>query len=91
MQPGREGAGGWHWAPGAAAKSVRRTSLAAFHHRTTPEMDGGVRRISSGITVDQRAEQNYYALALVMNFNSILVKTIYSGDCLQDGALALAG
>lgn len=49
-------------------------------------MDGGVRRISSDIAVDQRAEQNYYALALVMNFNSILVKTIYSGDYPQHGA-----
>jgi hypothetical protein len=49
-------------------------------------MDGGARRISSDITVDQCAEQNYYALVLAMNFNSILGKAIYSGDCLQHGA-----
>ena len=58
-------------------KAGGRTPLATFNHRTTLEMHGGVRRISSDIVVDQRSEPTYYTytLALVMNFNSILVKT----------------
>jgi hypothetical protein len=66
MPPGRGGTDGRHWAPGIAAKSGRRTSLAAFNRLTTPEMDGGVRRISSDITVDRRAEQNYYAFGVIV-------------------------
>ena len=66
-----------------AAKSGGRTELvplATFNHRITLEMHGGVRRISPDIVVDQRFEPTYYPLALVLNFNSTLVKTKHSGD-----------
>ena len=50
----------------AAGRPEHAAAASAFNQRTTPEVNGGVTRVSPDVTTDQRTGQSYYTIRVSM-------------------------